>query len=266
MKKLFILMLLAATLFSCSSDDNTVSPPKVLQKIVFYRDSPNERQWNFSNGLLVNITYANGSVAEEFTYDAQKRLTKDAKYGNGVQTEVDIITYNADNTIKSVNFLPYNFNPTTNTYAYSYGSNFTIECKVNEDMLAVDFLRTGVNPGEYHMTYANGNMTSFEKRTGGATDILKNFHFSGTRNDETIYSAILAVARVKSLTDPSFFIDCQVSKERPDSFDKGPADSNHYNYGSIINTDGTLLEIGIEVLDSNNNLLNFYSFADYYYQ
>lgn len=268
MKNFLILFILATTLFSCSSnDDSGITPPKVLQKVVFYKNSPNQRQWNFTNGLLASITLADGTVAEEFTYDALKRVTKEVKYTAGVQTEVNIITYNVDNTIKSVNALPYTFNAATRTYLYTYGSNYTINCVVNENMLAVDFERGGVNPGEYHMTYNNGKMTSFEKVANGSTEIVKNFHFDTNEPSlGLVYSGVLAVARVKSLTDPGFFIDCQVSISQPNGFDKGPLDPYYYNYGMITNMDGSLLEYGIEVLDSSNNPVGFYSFADYYYE
>jgi hypothetical protein len=263
MQKILLLFVLAATLFSCSNDDNNEST-LILQKVVFYKGSANERQWNIENGLLTNITLANGTVAESFTYDNQNRVTKEVKYTNGLASETNIIAYNADNTISSINGLAYNFNTATQTYTYSYGSNFTINCQVNSDMLATNFTRTGSNAGQYHMAYANGNMTSFEKTTNGSADILKNFHFDAEFGINPIYNAIIAVARVKSLTDPNFFIDCQVSKNMANGFDKGSTDPFYYNYGSL--PDRKLLQIGIEVLDGNNNFVDFYSFADYHYQ
>ncbi|MDN3676247.1 hypothetical protein QWY90_02860 [Flavobacterium paronense] len=266
MKKIIFLFVLTTTLFSCSSDDNS-NQTKVLQKVVFYRNSSNEKHWNFKNNLLKDITLADGTIAEEFIYDNQNRLIRDVKYTNGVATETDIINYNADNTIKSINGLPYTFDVATRTYDYTYGSSFTINCQVNSDFLAENFVRTGTNAGEYHMTYANGNMLSFEKSTSGVTDVIKNFHFIGSVVEGgEVFKAILAVARVKSLTDPNFFIDCQVSKNSPMGFDKGITDPYYYNYGAIVNMDGTLLEVGIEVLDSSNNAVDLYSFADYYYQ
>lgn len=269
MKKLFSIILIAVTLFSCSSDNDTqpVVTPKKLQKIVFYRDSANERQWNISNGLLTSITLADGSLSEEFIYDAENRVISDKKYSGGVLTETTTITYTSDNIIQSINGLHYNYDAATKTYIYSYGSNFTINCKVNEDRLAVDFVRAGFNPSEYHMTYSNGNMLSFRKVNNGVTDELKNFHFTGsTTEDSSVYNAILAVAQVKSLTDPNFFVDGQASRTIGDGFDKGPTDPYFYNYGQIIDMQGKLLEVGIEVSDNNNNPVSWYPFADYYFE
>ena len=263
MKNIILTVLLAFTLFSCSTDDKNTTTAKILEKVVFYRDSENERQWNFSNNLLQNITLADGSLAEEFIYDTNNRVIKDIKYIDGV-AQTDVITYNLDNTISTINNLPYSFNAATKTYTYSYGSNFTINCEVNSDMLAVNFTRTGFNPGVFHMTYSNGNMTSFEKITNNAADVLKNFHFDTTLMNNPIAKAVLAVARVKSLTDPNFFIDSPTSKEVPTGFDKGSTDPNFYNYGAI--PEENLYQVGIEVLDSNNNSINFYSFADYYFR
>lgn len=267
MKKLFSIILIAVTLFSCSNDDNNVVPPTVLQKVVFYKNSPNERHWNISNNLLSTITLPDGTIVEQFVYDSQNRVISDIKYANSVITETNTITYNADNTIKTINNLPYTYDAATKTYAYSYGSNFTINCQVNSDFLVENFVRTGTNAGEYHMTYANGDMTSFEKSTNGTSDIIKNFHFypDGTSTNR-IYTAVLAVARVKSLTDPNFFIDGQASFELANGFDKGTTDPYYYNYGELPDMDGKLYQIGIEVLDSSNNFVDFYSFAEYHYQ
>lgn len=263
MKNILLTIFLAFTVFSCSTDDKTSTTSKILEKVVFYRDSPNERQWNFSNNLLQNITLADGSLAEEFIYDTNNRVIKDIKYLNG-SSQTDVITYNLDNTISTINGLPYAFNGATKTYTYSYGSDFTINCEVNSDLLAVNFSRTGTNAGEFHMTYTNGNMTSFEKITNNATEVVKNFHFDTILMNNPITKAVLAVARVKSLTDPNFFIDSQTSKEVPTGFNKGATDPNYYNYGAI--PEENLYQVGIEVLDSNNNSVNFYSFADYHFR
>lgn len=266
MKKIILLFILVTTLFSCSDNDDAIVSASVLQKVVFYRDSPNERQWIIENGLLANITLADGTVAEEFVYDSQNRVIRDVKYTSGIATETTVITYNADDTINTINGLPYTYNASTRTYAYSYGSSFTINCQVNSDFLAVNYTRTGTNPGQYHMAYANGDMTSFEKITNSTTDTLKNFHFDGVYGANPIYASVLSVARVKSLTDPSFFIDCHSSINMANGFDKGTSDPYYYNYGELPNMDGKLFEFGIEVLDSSNNAVDFYSFADYYYQ
>ncbi|MES2410555.1 MAG: hypothetical protein V4535_03835 [Bacteroidota bacterium] len=266
MKKILFFFTTVIAFTSCSSDSDADVPPTTLQKVVFYRDSPNERQWNFNNGLLTNITLADGSVAEEFTYDTLNRLISDTKYSSGSVIGTDIITYNADNTINTINGLPYSYNAATRTYTYTYGGSFTINSQVNSDFLVENFVRTGTDAGEFHMTYAGGNMTSFEKSTSGTTEVIKNFHFDGAFGANPIYNAVKAVARVKSLTDPSFFIDSQVSMTMADGFDKGSTDPYYYNYGAIVNMEETLFEVGIEVLDSSNNFVEFYSFADYYYE
>lgn len=261
--KLVLLFVLASTLFSCSSDD-TAASPKIIRKVVFYHNSPNERQWNISNDLLTTITLADGTVIEEFVYDSSNRVVKDIKYTNGAVASTSDITYNDDNTIKTIDGLPYTFNASSQTYAYSYGSNFTIHCQVNADKLAVDFVRTGVGAAEYQMTYDNGDMTSFKKTNNGTTEILKNFQFDAEFGSNPIFNAVIPVARVKSLTDPSFFVDCQASRNMANGFDKGAADPFYYNYGLV--PSHKLSQIGVEVLDSNNNFVEFYSFADYHYQ
>ncbi len=264
MIKYLFLFIFVTTLVSCSNDDISATQEKVLEKVVFYRNSPNEKQWNFNNNLLTTITLTNGTIVEEFTYDNLNRLIRDTKYSGGIITEVDNISYNPDNTINAINDLPYTFNATTRTYTYSYGSSFTINCRVNSDLLALDYTRTGFDAKEFHMTYSNGNMTSFEKVATGTSEILKNFNFDTILMDNPIAEAVIAVARVKSLTDPNFFVDAQASQKVPVGFDKGSSDPYYYNYGAI--PEDKLYQVGIEVLDSNNNFVDFYSFADYYYQ
>ena len=272
MKKIIFLFILATTLFSCTDNDDTITNTSVLQKVVFYRDSPNERQWNISNDLLTNITLADGTIVEEFTYDSHNRVINDTKYTAGLVSEVTTITYNTDNTISTINGLACTFNAATRSYTYSYGSDFTINCEVNSNFLATNFVRTGTNAGEYHMIYASDNMTSFEKTSSGTSEILKNFHFDGgIIVANPLYNAVLAVARVKSLTDPNFFIDSVASARIAGGFDRGPSDTNYYNFGyaSSITSPPTHnikdFSIGVEVLDSSNNYVNGYGFAEYYY-
>ena len=264
-----MLFIVASALFSCSSDDTTSgNSQKVLQKVVFYKGTANERHWKFTNSQLTQITTSDGTLVEEFFYDAQKRLIKDVKYTNGVITDTDDITYNADNTISTIDALPYFYNAATKTYTYSYGSNFTIDCQVNSDMLVVDFVREGFNPSEYHIRYANRDMVSFKKVNSGISEIEKNFHFASHpvyTGGNQVFEAILSVAKVKSLTDPGFFADCQVSATTPEGFDCGTINPYYYNYGISPDTSGKLLQVDIEVLDPDNNAVDFYSFADYHF-
>jgi hypothetical protein len=123
------------------------------------------------------------------------------------------------------------------------------------------------------MTYANGNMLSFEKINSGSTNLIKNFHFDdASYGVNPLCNAVLAVARVKSLTDPNFLIDGVASTRVAGGFDKGSVDPNYYHYGlaSSTTTNPTHnikdFSIGVEVLDSSNNAVAVYSFADYIYQ
>ena len=263
MQKILILFVVASALSSCSSDDNNDNPGSVIEKVAFYRDSPNERQWHIKNGLLTNITLSNGTVVEEFTYDSQNRVVKDVQFTNSSASETTIITYNPDSTIKTINGLSCTFNASTQVYAYTDASNFNVNCQVNSNKLAVNYLRTGTNAIEYHMTYTNGNMTSYQKLNSSTADIVKNFQFEGSVIVNPIYNAILPVLKLKSLIDPNFFIDGQSSKSIATGYEVVNS-AFHFNYGFI--SENNLLQIGIEVLDSNNNAVDFYSFADYYYQ
>ena len=263
MQKIIILFVVATTLFSCSSDDNNANAGSVIEKVTFYRNSLNERQWHIENGLLTNITLSDGTIAEEFTYDSQNRVVKDVKYANGSVTESSIVAYNSNNTIKSINGSDYTFSNETSTYSHLDAGAFSIACQVNTQMLAINYTRTGTNAVEYHMTYTNGNMTSFQKSNSSTADIVKNFQFQGSAVVNPLYNAIISVLKLKSVTDPNFFIDGQSSKSIATGFDVVNS-AYYFNYGFL--SEDNLLQIGIEVLDSNNNAVDFYSFADYYYR
>lgn len=272
MKNIISLFVLAITLFSCTDNDDSIVDSSDLRKVIFYYNSPNERQWNINNGLLTNITLADGTVVEEFIYDGQNRVISDIKYTGGIVSETTTIMYNADNTIQSINGFPYTYNSATRTYTYSYGSSFAISCQVNSDFLVENFVRTGTEAGEYHVTYSAGEIASFEKRNSGSTDIIKNFHFDASYGVNPLYDAVLAVARVKSLTDPNFFVDGVASTRLAAGYDKGVADPYYYHYGLASSTSNTPthnikdFSIGTEVLDSSMNSVAFYAFADYIYQ
>lgn len=272
MKKIIFLFILPTLLFSCSDNDDAIVSSSALQKVVFYKNSPNEKQWNISDDLLRNITLANGTVVEEFIYDNQNRVISDIKYIGGSVSETTTITYNADNTIQTINGLPYSYNSSSRTYTYSSGSGFAISCQVNSDFLVENFVRTGTNAGEYHMIYFSGNMTSFEKINSGSTEIIKNFNYDESFGNNPLHNTVLAVARIKSLTDPDFFIDNVASTRIAGGFDRGTTDPYYYHYGyssSITNNpthNAKDFSIGTEVLDSSMNPVDFYHFADYIYQ
>ena len=271
MKTFISLFIAAITLISCSNDNNDTPVTTTIKKVVFYYNSPNERQWNISNDLLRNITLADGTVVEEFIYDNQNRVISDIKYTGGLVSETTAITYNADNTIQSINGLPYAYDSSSRTYTYSYGSSFAISCQVNSDFLVENFVGTGTSAGEYHMAYSNGDMTSFEKINSGSTEIIKNFHFDELYANP-IHNAVLAVARIKSLTDPGFFIDNVASTRIAGGYDRGTSDPYYYSYGYTTTTTTNPthnikdFSIGIEVLDNGMNTVEQYSFADYIYQ
>lgn len=266
MKKLYFLFIAVIALTSCSTDNSNNDPvAPTIDKVIFYRNSPNARQWNFNNDNLLNdITLADGSLAEKFFYDSEGRVTRDVIYTDGVVTDSYDITYNTDDTINSINGLEYNYDAATRTYSYTYSGSFSLVCKVNADLLAVDYSRTDTNTQDYHFVYANGNMTSFEKSVNGTTAAVKNFRFTTPFGANPIANGILAVARVKSLLDPEFLTDSQVSETIPLGYDCGATDPYFYSYGFV--PGDNYLSVGIEVLDSNNNDVTFIQYAEYYYQ
>ena len=111
MKKIISLFVLAATLFSCSSDKNSsAGNSSLLKRVDFYPNKPNESHWNFNNlGLLDNITKQDGTLVEKFVYDSNNNVIKDTKYNNGSVVADYNVTYDSANIITSINCVAYDY-------------------------------------------------------------------------------------------------------------------------------------------------------------
>ncbi len=200
MKKLYAVLVLIFLLFSCSESDdfdqnenisrkptkpiNALDPTK-LARVVFYPGTSYEKIWFFyPNGLIKKITTHNGTLLQNFLYDANKNLIQ-TNYSN---SNSYTFTYDNNNHITSLNGQNVLYDATSNQYIFQYPPiiNNNPECPwcydyadrreitLNEDLLIQNDITYYLSAdGDYfHRSviagYNNGNMS-----------------FSGNWNDPT---------------------------------------------------------------------------------
>ena len=271
MKKIISLFVLAITLFSCSSDDNSsVGNSSLLKRVDFYPNKPNESRWNFNNsGLLDNITKPDGTLVEKFVYDSNNNVIKDTKYNNGSIVADYIVTYDSANIITSINGVAYDYVYSAAGFRYSY-SNATenFSCEINNEMLLTEYTYSNtVSPEKkYKAVYSNNNMISFQRTNNGTVDLVRNYSFgSDTGNGNPLRNACLGVMKLKSLTEPEFFMDGIFSKSVVLALSFGAGNSIHYNYGLLTNSANYLSQHDIEVFDGDT-FVEYINYSKYYYQ
>ncbi|MBD3583321.1 RHS repeat domain-containing protein [Flavobacterium selenitireducens] len=116
-------LLLFSILFfaSCTSDDAgsaTAPDPTLLQRVVFYPENANTSQvWDFDQqGFLMSISKPDGTILQNFSYDAGHNLTSTTYMGVTYE-----FSYDAQDRLSSVNGLAVSFDEATNTYAAILG-------------------------------------------------------------------------------------------------------------------------------------------------
>jgi hypothetical protein len=211
MRKIITLFVIATTLFSCSSDDSTSTiNPNLIQRVDFYPGTSFEKRWLFnSDGLLTDITKADGTLLEKFIYDTDNNVVQYTKYEDGSATENYLITYNSSNKITDINGKLYNFSASENRYYYTIG-NESFSCELNAEGIAthyiyfIDFPDEGDDiQTEFSFQYENGNLTSMTGFGNNMSDIEINFNYGLVINPLKI--ATLPVLKIKSILDPHFF-------------------------------------------------------------
>jgi hypothetical protein len=271
MKKIIFLFVLAATLFSCSSDENSsAGKSSLLKRVDFYPNKPNESRWNFNNlGLLDNITKQDGTLVEKFVYDSNNNVIKDTKYNNGSVVADYNVTYDSANIITSINGVTYDYVYSAAGFRYSYtNATENFSCEINNDMLLTKYSYSNADSPEkkYDAVYSNNNMISFQRTNNGTVDLVRNYSFgSDTGNGNPLRNACLGVMKLKSLTEPEFFMDGIFSKSVVLALSFGTGNSIHYAYGLLTNSANHLSQHDIEVFNGVT-FVEYINYSKYYYQ
>jgi hypothetical protein len=175
MKKFCLLLITICALSSCTSDStsNNEPNPNLLQRVDFYPGTPNERRWIFnSDGLLDEITKADGTVIQDFTYDSDDRLTSSTLFNDSGINETHTFTYDNNDFVASVDGVSLNFSPSLNAYYTGDLNQYYEMTEINSEKLLVyskKALIEEVEVGQFEesvwfkliVSYTNNNILGF---------------------------------------------------------------------------------------------------------
>ena len=270
-KKILLGFILSTMLFSCNSEDSaTTINPDLLQRVDFYPGTSFETRWIFnSDGLLTDITKADGTPIEKFFYDTNDNVIQDIKYENGLPTENYLITFNSNNKIENINGKQYIYSVSENRYYYTLG-NETFSCNLNADGIATHYSDYFNFPDEgddiqteFSFQYENGNLLNMSGFGSNMGEVEVNFNYGIIINPLKI--ATLPVLRIKSILDPNFFNSGISSDNVKEHQSYAAGDPETHSFGMLFYPSNK-----IELLTQENfsngvfesNLTNSY----YYYQ
>jgi hypothetical protein len=224
MKKITSFLILLFAFVSCSAPENESAAilalndvasrpgpvigrldPTKLARVIYYPGTDHERTWFFyPNGLLRKIVTPDGTLIQDFFYDANKNLTATHFYGDPYfigDPYSYTFTYDISNHVTSANGVQITYNSSNNTY-----SRGTTTITLNPDLLMtgesysyyeeeepgeppVLYTAYGVSAG-----YSNSNHTyHWEYDSPSATHYLHDTHVNPFR------AALLPVSRVMGL-------------------------------------------------------------------
>jgi hypothetical protein len=271
MKKIIFLFVLATTLFSCSSDDNSSNTnPNLLQRVDFYPDTTFEKRWLFnSDGLLTDITKADGTPLEKFIYDTDNNVVQYTKYENGSATENYLISYDSSNKITDINGKHYNYSASENRYYNTIG-NESFSCDLNTDGIATHYLDFFDYPNdgddiltEFSFQYENGNLMRMSGFGTNSSDVEVNFNYSNVVNP--LKFATLPVLKIKSILEPNFFNSGISSNNTKEYQCYALGDPKSHSFGILINPSNKI-ELLSQENYSNGFFESIHTNSHYYYQ
>jgi hypothetical protein len=271
MKKIIFLFVLATTLFSCSSDDsNSTINPNLLQRVDFYPGTSFEKRWLFnSDGLLTDISKADGTPLEKFIYDTDNNVVQYTKYEDGSTIENYLISYDSSNKITDINGKHYNYSISENHYYYTIG-NESFSCNLNTDGIATHYLDFFDYPDEgddilteFSFQYENGNLLSMSGFGNTMYDVEINFNYSNVVNPLKI--ATLPVLKIKSILEPNFFNSGISSNNTKEYQSYALGDPESHSFGILINPSNKI-ELLSQENYSNGVFESILTNSHYYYQ
>lgn len=265
MKNLILLFTLAISVVSCSNDETPIvqEPTPRLDKVIVFKNTPNEQTWNFSTTGQWNESLNNaGQRIESYTYNDKNQVINLSKYSNGVVSESFNFTYNPDGSLAKINTTAITFNTSTGIYSYT-NNGITREVTFNTDRKATLIKESNASSiTNYQMLYSAGNLVSFA-RTSPIANITKNYTYNSSATYKTNLGSMIApVALVKTFLNPDFLANGFTSIYVPESSQNGNPSVLRYEYGAIP-TEQSMLFIGEEFV--NNNPGNLASYQEYYY-
>lgn len=210
MKKILSIILLVLISISCTNPDTSSSiDPTKLALVIFYPNTTAEKHFFFyETGLLKEIKKPDGTVLEQFTYDANGNLETNTLYTDGAVTMINTFTYDTDGHITSANGIPVNYDSAENTYIkniVSVDENYTHTYYLNTEQLLIrqEYQMTSPDGSEasqgYVSHFLNGNLIGYYD--GGASD--GDYQYDTKANP--FKAALLPVVRAIFITGSNVF-------------------------------------------------------------
>lgn len=215
MKKLYFILISICLLPSCSSDSTSIAEPNpnLLQRVDFNPGLTNERRWFFNtDGFLNEITKADGTIVQNFTYDSNNRLTSSTLFNDNGFNETHTFTYNNNDFVATVDGEIVNYDSALGAYYtgdLNQGYRLT---KINNDKLLIegrtvflDIDETGTNEirlAEMSVYYLNNNVMSFYPNESCNS-------FTYDNNSNPLRNATLAICRAFSYIENSRWVNGQ---------------------------------------------------------
>ena len=242
MKKFYLLLISICLLTSCSSDSSSNDlNPNLLKRIDFYPETVYVRHWNFNdNGLLNEITKADGTVVQNFIYDTDNRLISATLFNDNGINETHDFTYNSNDFITSVDGVTVNYDAALDAYYTGVLNDHYRLTKINSQKLLVEGRKvvmdndeTGINETRWNemiVNYSNNNIMSYSPED-------RCVIFTYDNNNNPLRNATLAICKAFSFIDGSRWIDGQINSiNNPISQNYCPEDPEssiyHYTYNS----------------------------------
>lgn len=272
MKKLYFLFFIALSFISCDSDHSETAQTQSdkLARVDFRPGLAGERRWIFnSNELLTEITTADGTPVEKFTYDTQSRVIQNTTYNsNGTVNNTYNITYDTGGFIDQINGNGYNYSYYDHKYLYVNGFN-TLICRLGSNNLLQQLQNIYNDTVDQHVTSYNcnyntgGNLTSYFSQGIAIGNSERSYTYDNRTNP--IKRGILSILKAKSIYDPQFFIDGNSSTNNIATMNYANDDFENETYTYTYNS----YNLPVTQTKSHFNggvLQNTYVSAKYYYQ
>jgi hypothetical protein len=216
MKKLYFILISICLLPSCSNDSSTNDPnPNLLQRVDFYPGLTFERRWFFnSDGLLNEITKADGTIVQNFTYDSNNRLTSSTLFNDNGVNETHTFTYGSNDIVTTVDGEVVNYDSALNAhYTGDLNQSYRIT-KINNEKLIVegktaymdydaDIGYFEVSLNEIFVNYSNNNNILYISPNESCNS------FTYDNNSNPIRNATLAICRAFSYIENSRWVNGQ---------------------------------------------------------
>ncbi|QBZ96694.1 hypothetical protein [Flavobacterium sangjuense] len=174
MKKFYFLISFVIISISCSSDSSEVTVnPNLLQRVDFYPGTSMETRWFFnSDGLLYEITKADGTIVQTFTYDSDNRLAGYTVFNADATSSTHTFSYDSDDSVISIDGESLNYDSSLNAYIFGDLTNYYTSITINIDKLLtytktvwVDYDWDGtpveIINSELGIQYSDNNMVSY---------------------------------------------------------------------------------------------------------